>query len=50
MEIKDKLVLNGMAWTAADEVENNSIGTFQNSDSNTPGYHIVQWTDNSYTL
>ena len=37
MEIKDELVLNGMALVVADEIEYNTIGTFQTSDSNTPG-------------
>ena len=26
------------------------IGVFQNSNSNTPGYYIFQWTGNPYTL
>ena len=50
MEIKDELVLNGMTRAAADVIENNSIGAFQTSDSNTSGHDIVQWTGNSYTL
>ena len=37
MDIKDELVLNGMTWSAEDEIENNMIGAFQTSDSNTPG-------------
>ena len=40
MEIKYKLVLNDMTWAAADDIEYNIIGEFQNSDSNTPGYYI----------
>ena len=41
MEIKDYLVLKGMAWAAADDIEYNTIGAFQTRDSNTPGYYIV---------
>ena len=41
MEIKDDLVLNVMTWAAADDIENNKIGSFQNIDSNTSGYYIV---------
>ena len=40
MEIKDKLVMNGMTWVEADESEYNTIGAFQISNSNTPGYYI----------
>ena len=50
MDIKDKLVLNGMAWAAADDIEYNTIGEFKNSESNTPGYYIVLWTGNVYNL
>ena len=50
MEIKYGLVLHGMTWAAADKIEYNTIGAFQTSDSNTPGYYIVQWTGHSYTL
>ena len=50
MEIKDELVLSGMTWSAADDIENNTIDAFQNSDSFTPGYYIVLWTGNLYTL
>ena len=50
MKIKNKLVLNGMTWAAADEIEYNTIGVFQTSDSNTPGYYIVLWGGNVYTL
>ena len=50
MEIKDKLVLSGMNWEAADEIEYNAIGTFQTSDSNTTGYGIFWWKGNVYTL
>ena len=39
-----------MTWAAADEIEYNTIGAFQTSDSNTPGYYIVKWAVNSYTL
>ena len=41
MEIKDELVLHGMTWAAANYIEYNTIGAFQTSDSNTPGYYIV---------
>ena len=46
MVIKDNLVLNGMPWESADEIEYNTIGAFQTSDSNTPGYYIFLWTVN----
>ena len=50
MEIKDKDVLKGVTWAAADEIEYNNIGAFQTSNSNTTGYYIFQWTGNAYTL
>ena len=50
MEIKDELVLNGMNWASAYNIENSTIGAFKTSDSNTPGYYIVWWTGNAYTL
>ena len=50
MEIQDKLVFHGMTQTAADKIEYNNICTFHNSDRNTPGYYIVQWKGNAYTL
>ena len=50
MKIKDELVLQGMTWEAADNIEYNIIGAFQTIDSNTPGYYIVRWTVNAYTL
>ena len=50
MKIKYELVLHGMTQEAADEIEYNTIGAFQTSNSNTPGYYIVQWTGNAYTL
>ena len=50
MHIKDELVLNGMTWAAADEIEYNTIGAFQTSYSNTPGYCIVWWSGNAYNL
>ena len=50
MQIKDKLVLNGMTWAAAYAIEYNAIGTFQTSDSNKPRYYIFLWTGNSFTL
>ena len=50
MKIKDELVLKGMTREAAEKIEYNNIGSFQTSDSNTPGYYIVQLTGNAYTL
>ena len=50
MKIKDELVLHGITWTAAEKIEYNTIGAFQTSDSNTPGYYIVRWTGIAYTL
>ena len=50
MDIKNELVLNDMTWEAADKIEYNTIGEFQTSDINMPGYHIVIWTGNAYTL
>ena len=50
MEIKDELFLDGMTWAVADDTENNKIGAFQTSNSNTPGYYIVQCTVNANTL
>ena len=50
MEVKDKLVLNGITWAASDEIEYNTIGSFQTSESNTPGYFIFRWIGNAYTL
>ena len=50
MKIKDKLVLYGMTWAAADNIEYNTFYAFKTSNSNTPGYYIVRWTVNSYTL
>ena len=32
MEIKDELVLHGMSWAAADDIEYNTIGAFKTSD------------------
>ena len=45
MDIEDQIVLN-----AADKIEYNTIGEFQTSGSNMPGYYIVLWADNVYTL
>ena len=42
MEIKYDLVLNGITCSESDEIEYNTIGTFQTSDIKTPGYYIVQ--------
>ena len=50
MEIKDELVLNGITWAAAANIEYNTIGEFQTIDSNMPGYYIFRWTGNAYTL
>ena len=50
MEITDELVLYGMIWSEAEEIEYNTIGAFQTRNSNTPGYYIVRWTSNAYTL
>ena len=35
---------------SADNIGYNTIGAFQTSGSNTPGYYIFQWTGNAYTL
>ena len=50
MQIKDELVLNGINWEEVGNIGYNIIGEFQNSDSNTTGYCIVQQTGNAYTL
>ena len=50
MKIKNELVLQGMTQAAADEIEYNTMGAFQTSDTNTHGYYIVKWTGNAYTL
>ena len=50
MNIKEELVLQGMTWETADDIEYNNIGAFQTSNSNTPGYYILRWTGNTYTL
>ena len=50
MKIKDRLVLNDMTWEAVDDIKYNTIDAFQTSESTTPGYYIVLWTDNAYTL
>ena len=50
MKIKDELVLHGMNWAAAYHIEYNTMGAFQTSDSNTPGYYFVRCTGNEYTL
>ena len=41
MEIKYELFLNGMTWSAAEDIEYNNIGALKTSDSTTPGYYIV---------
>ena len=50
MKIKGDLLLNSMTWEAGDNIEYNTIGEIKSSDSSTPGYYIVQWTGNVYTL
>ena len=50
MEIKYELLLNGMTWSAADDIQYNNIGALKTSESTTPGYYIVLCTANSYTL
>ena len=50
MEIKYKIFLHKMTWAEADEIEYNTIGVFQTSDSNTLGYYIVRWIGNKYNL
>ena len=50
MKIKDELVLNSMNWESAGKIEYNTICAFQTSDINTPGYYIIIWTGNPYTL
>ena len=50
MDFKGDLVLNGMTWAAADDIEYNIIGEFQTSNSKTPGCYIIRWTGNAYTL
>ena len=39
-----------MNQASAGDIDYNTIGTFQISDSNTPWYYIVQFTVNAYTL
>ena len=50
MDIKDELVLHGMTWAAADDIEYNTIGSFQTSNSNTPENYIFRWKGNAYNL
>ena len=50
MDIKDGLVLNVMTWEEIENIEYNTIGAFQTRDIKTPGYYIIQWTGNAYTL
>ena len=50
MKIKDQHVLQGMTQAVADEIEYNTMGAFQTSDCNTPGYYIVKQTRNAYIL
>ena len=39
-----------MTWEEIDGIEYNTINAFKTSDSNMPGYYIVQWTGNAYNL
>ena len=43
MEIKYELVLKSMTWETEDNIEYDTIGTFQTRNSNTPGliYDVV---------
>ena len=50
MKIKDELVLHGITQAAADKIEYITIGAFKTSNSNMPGYYIVQWTGIAFTL
>ena len=50
MNMNDDLVLQGMTQAAADKIEYNTMGEFQNTDCNTHGYNIVKWTGNAYNL
>ena len=50
MEIQDEIVFSGMTWAAVEDIEYNTIGAFQTNNINMPGYYIVQWTGNAYTL
>ena len=50
MDIKNTLVLHSMTSAPQEKIKYNTIGAFQTSDSNTPGYFIVQWKGNAYTL
>ena len=50
MKIKDELVLQVMTQAAADKIEYNNMGEFQNSDCNTYGCYIVKWIGNAYTI
>ena len=50
IEIQDKTLLKGMTWAVSYDIEYNTIGACQTSNSNMPGYYIVWWTGNEYTL
>ena len=50
MDIKYDLVLHAKNLESEYDIEYNNIGAFQTRDSNTPGYYIVRWTFNYYTL
>ena len=49
-DYRHELVLSGMSWAAADQIEMDTMGAFQTSDPDTPGYYIVQWVGEAYTL
>ena len=50
MVVKDELELHGITWAAADKIEYNIIGKFKTINIKTPGYYIVRWTGNEYTI
>ena len=50
VKIKYELVLQGMTQAAADKIEYNTMGEFENSDYNTHGYYIFKWTGTAYIL
>ena len=42
IKIRHELDLNGITQVAAENIQYNTIGAFQTSNSNMPGYYIVQ--------
>ena len=50
MDIKGHLVLAGISWASEDDIEYNTIGSFQTRDSDTPVYYIFRLTGNAYNL